>query len=228
MMSRDTESRSQPVVGRRPGGADAPRAAWLRAWTAAAGLAALSLLIPRQGEAYGGVPKVSSHPSIDRVEKLLATAGLDAALVDKPLGEARHALGRARAAHDSGDASHGALLERLAVEWARMAHASVRAARSEAAAQSHAGRLRKLRTKLERGRALLTELQARRGRLQAEVDRAEQRARQRKQSAAEAESRRLERAGGKRRTAGRRGAATSAGQPSKGARPRGPGPGGKP
>jgi len=227
-MSRDTELYSRGAAGRRPGRADAPRAPWLRAWMAATGLAALSLLIPRQGVAYSGVPKVSSHPSIDRVEKLLAKAGLDAALVNKPLGKARHALGRAQAARDSGDSSHGALLERLAVEWSRMAYASVRAARSEASAQSHASRLRKLRTELERGRALLTELQARRGRLQAEVDRAEQRARQRKQAAAAAESKRLKRAGGKRRPAGRRGAGASPSQPSTGASPRGPGRGGKP
>jgi hypothetical protein len=111
---------------------------------------------------------------IERLEGEARNAGLGPELLRLPIGEARRALDRARGARAAGDEPHGALLDRLAGEWLALGSATLRAVRAENAAGAATKRTVELRTKLERGRALLVEDQARQGRLQAEVRRLEQ------------------------------------------------------
>jgi hypothetical protein len=96
--------------------------------------------------------------------------------VSRPLAEARHALGRSRGARAAGDEPHAVLLERLAADWLEIASATVRAIRAEQAAKAESQRAQDLQLKLDRGRALQAEQQARKGRLLAEVQRLEQQA----------------------------------------------------
>ena len=124
-----------------------------------------------------GSPGSEAAPTAGEIERLegeARNAGLGAELLRVPIGEARRALDRARGARAAGDEPHGALLDRLAGEWLALGSATLRAVRAENAAGAATTRTVELRTKLERGRALLAEDQARQGRLQAEVRRLEQ------------------------------------------------------
>ncbi len=116
----------------------------------------------------------SSHElwrKLQGIERRVRQAGFNDALVAEPLAESRRALERARGARAAGDRRHGALLERLAAEWAGAAASTLRAARAERRARQQAERAQELATRLERARALLAEQQARRGRLQAKLRR---------------------------------------------------------
>lgn len=97
-------------------------------------------------------------------------------LVDEPVEEALRAAERARGARAAGDARHGAMLAKLAQQWAEVAQAVLRAATVEAAARAEAARLREATMKVERAETLLSEQQARLGRLQKQVEQAEARA----------------------------------------------------
>jgi len=124
-----------------------------------------------------GSPSSEQTPTageIDRLEGDVRRAGLGPELLRASLAEARRALDRARGARAAGDEPHAALLDRLAGEWLALGSATLRAVRAENAAAAASARAADLRTKLERGRALLAEDQARQGRLQAEVRRLEQ------------------------------------------------------
>jgi hypothetical protein len=123
------------------------------------------------GQAPAAPPAVRA---IDRLEREAREAGLGPELLSGPLGSARRTLDRARGARAAGDEPHAALLDRLASEWLALGSATLRAVRAENAVRLDTGRAGELRTKLERGRALLAEQQARHGRLQAEVSRLEQ------------------------------------------------------
>ena len=140
---------------------------------ASAGLALGLALAASSGLARASTDSPPTAPEIDRVEREAHDAGLGPELLGRPLGEARHALERARGARAAGDEPHAALLDRLAGEWLGLASATLRAVSAENTTRVETTRRAELRTKLERGRALLAEEQARQGRLQAEVLRLE-------------------------------------------------------
>jgi len=136
---------------------------------------ALGLMLGSTPVLGGPSPDVApTAGEIERVEREARDAGLGPELLRGPFTEARRALDRARGARASADEPHAALLDRLAGEWLRLGSATLRAVRAENAARAATARTAELRTKLERGRALLAEDQARQGRLQAEVRRLEQ------------------------------------------------------
>jgi len=97
----------------------------------------------------------------------------DRQLVEPSLAEAVAAADRARSARAAGDGLHGSMLDRVAKQWAEVAAVVIRAAESERMAAAAAASLEELSTKVQRAEALLTELQSRLGRLQAEVTTAE-------------------------------------------------------
>ena len=128
------------------------------------------------------------------VQKQVREGGHPPQLVKEPLREAVQAAERARGARAAGDKWHGSLLTKLGEQWAHCAAAVVRATEAEAKSRAEAKRLRELTTKLERAEALLAEQQARFGRLQAEVRKAEKKAAAAVEAAAESEKGRMERA----------------------------------
>jgi hypothetical protein len=118
-----------------------------------------------------------------------------AAVVAEPVKQAKKALERAHGARTAGDTKHARLLDALALEWAKTAETLARAARSEEDAVTVQKQARDAATQLERGRTLLEETQARKGRAEAELARVEAEARQAAEDAKAAEEARL--AGGK-------------------------------
>jgi hypothetical protein len=119
-------------------------------------------------------PAMGSGPSdkaLERVAQEARAAGVDRAVLEAPLAEARRAVRRAAGARAAGDSTHATMLDGLAGEWAEVARTLLRAARVEAAARGEAERARDLGVRLERTRALIVEQQAHRWRLRAELDR---------------------------------------------------------
>ncbi|MEM9692739.1 MAG: hypothetical protein AAGA56_09355, partial [Myxococcota bacterium] len=80
---------------------------------------------------------------------------------------------RARAAADAGDSRHAGLLERLKQRWARVALRLAKAVVAETGAKKKAEALAALEGKVARAQTLLSEKQARLGRLRQQVVRAE-------------------------------------------------------
>jgi hypothetical protein len=128
-------------------------------------------------------------------QKALRASGQPASTVDKPLREAIRAAERAQGARAAGDALHGGMLDRLAKQWVATGEAVLKAVASEASAAAASKELQELTTKLERAEALLVEQQARLGRLQAEIQAAEEEVAKRKGEATDAERKRLDKAG---------------------------------
>lgn len=120
-------------------------------------------------------------------------------LIEAPLTEALRASDRARSARAAGDRPHASMLDKLAEQWATAATAVVRAVETEQKAAAEAQRFAELATKVERAEALLAEHQARLGRLQAEVKKAEQGIDDQSARAADREKKRIEAAGGTRK-----------------------------
>ena len=139
---------------------------------------------PASARAPNDAPKDAAEPPADadgvsaqlaRVEKEAQSLSPPQA-VARPVAEARRALRRSRGARASGDEPHAAQLDRLAADWLEIASATVRALRAEQAAKTESARAQELGLKLDRGRALQAEQQARKGRLLAEAQRLEQQA----------------------------------------------------
>jgi hypothetical protein len=86
------------------------------------------------------------------------------ALVKEPVRRANEALARAKAMDRTGDTSHARLARALAHLWARVAFDLIRASALEQKARLAERNLDELETKTVRGRALLEETAARRGR----------------------------------------------------------------
>jgi hypothetical protein len=167
----------------------------------AAALAASTLIAPVV-HAHGGTvdatpPPTPAAPPGDgaTAEQILKKLeGLDAKLVTvvaEPVKQARKALERAHGARTAGDTTHARLLDALALEWAQTAETLSRAAKSEADAAAAQKQAQATATKLERGRTLLEETQARKGRAEAELTRAETEAKQAADAAKTAEDARL-------------------------------------
>ena len=87
-----------------------------------------------------------------------------AALIRGPLLRAQEALTRAKSMDRAGDAAHARLARALAHEWTRVALDLIRAASTEEKARLTEKSLDEVATKTVRGRALLEETAARRGR----------------------------------------------------------------
>ena len=94
----------------------------------------------------------------------LSRAQPHSALVKEPVRRANEALARAKAMDRAGDASHARLARALAHLWARVAFDLIRASALEQKARLAEKNLDELETKTVRGRALLEETAARRGR----------------------------------------------------------------
>jgi hypothetical protein len=86
------------------------------------------------------------------------------------IDKARRALTRAHAMDQAGDARHAAALRAVAREWVGCGNALVRTSDAEARADKAEKTGEDLETKRARGRALLEETIARRGRAQALLD----------------------------------------------------------
>jgi hypothetical protein len=87
-----------------------------------------------------------------------------AALIRGPLLRAQEALARARSMDRAGDTAHARLARALAHQWTRVALDLIRAASMEEKARQTEKSLDEMATKTVRGRALLEETAARRGR----------------------------------------------------------------
>ncbi len=152
---------------------------------------AVILLAGSPAHAGADMDESSVERLVERVLQQVKAAQFAPTLVAGPLDKSKKAITRARSARAAGDGWHSRLLQYLAGEWAQTADATLRAAKAERDAEIAATKAHELRTKLERARALLTEQQARRGRLRAEVNKAEQLARDAAKATAKKEEKRL-------------------------------------
>jgi hypothetical protein len=94
-------------------------------------------------------------------------------LARDPVRRAQDALRRGEEARAAGDDHHGQMLEALALEWASMAEALVRAADMEARVAKLQRQAAEAETKSIRAKALLEETAARRGRARAKLEQLE-------------------------------------------------------
>ncbi|MEZ4294621.1 MAG: hypothetical protein R3B70_06570 [Polyangiaceae bacterium] len=149
------------------------------------------------GTVEGPLPPTPAAPPGDGqtaeqiLKKLDAADAKIKAVVAEPVKQARKALERAHGARTAGDTTHARLLDALALEWAHTAEMLARAAASEEAALAAQKKAHDAGTQLERGRTLLEETQARKGRAEAELARVEAEARQAAEDAKAAEEARL-------------------------------------
>lgn len=117
---------------------------------------------------------VTAAPSDD--ESAVAELSRDtahAALIHDPLLRAEDALKRAQSMDHAGDTAHARLARALAHEWTRVALDLIRASTMEEKARSTEQTLDELDTKTVRGRALLEETAARRGRAKEAIEQLE-------------------------------------------------------
>jgi hypothetical protein len=115
--------------------------------------------------------RANAAPSDD--ESAVAELSRDtahAALVRGPLLRAQDALKRAKSMDRAGDSAHARLARALAHEWTRVGLDLIRAATLEEKARLTEKSLDELDTKTVRGRALLEETAARRGRAKEALD----------------------------------------------------------
>lgn len=150
------------------------------------------------------IGEVEARAKKDQLEKVVV----------EPLRHAKKAMERANGARTAGDTAHARMLDGLALEWAETARDLLRAAAAEKEARASAKRARELGVQAERARALLEETQARRGRVAADLERAEAEAKEAAKRAAEAEATRIEKGSPK-------GKPPAKGAPKKSAAPKG-------
>lgn len=115
-------------------------------------------------------------PEGKKAKELLAALPADApvrAAIADPVKKAKLALGRAHGAKLAGDEDGARLLSRVALAWAQAARATVQAVQTEKRAADGETRTKTLKEKIARARALLTETEARKLQLTAEVSKAE-------------------------------------------------------
>lgn len=143
------------------------------------------------------LPPSAAKRLILELKKKVRDEKLSPELVKRPVNKAIRAAERARGARDAGDGKNGALLDKLAEQWASAGQAVLRAVRAERAAKKTADELRALKTKVKRAEALLHEQQSRLGRLRAELERLEAKTKGDAAAAAAAEKARLEKSGTK-------------------------------
>lgn len=166
-----------------------------------AALAASALVAPVV-HAHGGTVEATPPPTPPAppgdgataeqiLKKLSALDAKIVAAIAEPVKQARKALERAHGARTAGDTAHARLLDALALEWAQTAETLTRAAKSEEGAAASQKQAQTTATQLERGRTLLEETQARKGRAEVELARAEAEAKAAAEAAKEAEAARL-------------------------------------
>ena len=122
----------------------------------------------------------AAAPAVPGTPQLLSDLDRDTehrAALAGPIDKAKQALARARAMDQAGDVRHGAALRAVAREWVDCARDVVRTSQTEARAEKAEKTLDDLETKRARGRALLEETIARRGRAQALLDQLERESR---------------------------------------------------
>lgn len=86
------------------------------------------------------------------------------------LARTQQALGRANGAHAAGDARTARLLGKVALGWAEAAKAQLAATRGEKASGDVEKAAADLTARRDRGRALITEAQARKGQLASQIE----------------------------------------------------------
>lgn len=119
---------------------------------------------------------LADRPATDRAvtQQILSQHAPDAAppssALARPLSEARAALARADNALAAGDAANALLLDGLAREWAELAADTNRASDAERDAVARQQAAAAASKRVERARAMLDELAARRARAQGELN----------------------------------------------------------
>jgi hypothetical protein len=167
---------------------------------------------PASGGADRPSPTASDLPpgpikrAILDLRKAVDAAGQAPDLIAKPLREAVRAADRSSGARAAGDTPHAGLLMRLANQWVAAGEAVLQAVKVEREANQAAKTARDLSTKLQRAEALLTEQQARLGRLRSEVKKAQASVDAAKSSAAGAEKKRIDDKRPKKKGAAKKGA----------------------
>lgn len=155
--------------------------------------------LAQNGGATGPVLEVPRPPDGEGAEAHDILKNIDAKatdpkakkLISSSVEHAKGALERAHGARAAGDISHAKMLEGLALEWAQNAQDLVKAAAAEQVAESAADKAREAAVRAERARALLEETQARRGRAEAELEKALNAEKEARAQAAQAEEARL-------------------------------------
>lgn len=119
---------------------------------------------------------LADRPATDRTvaQQVLAQHSSDAApassALARPLSEARAALARADNAIAAGDSANARLLEGLAREWAELASDASRASQAERDAVAKQQAAAEASKRVQRARAMLDELAARKARAQGELN----------------------------------------------------------
>ena len=129
------------------------------AWARSCGsLAAIALVLLAASSA------LAQEPPRQRTEKLLTELGAAKAPADALVVKSKAALSRAAQARSAGDNAHGSQLEALALELAETAKDLARASEAEARVTTLEKKALELETRVIRGRALVEQAAARRGR----------------------------------------------------------------
>ena len=179
------------------------RQLWAATLVAGACLAAPSVARAHGGGSAGGAQLPPDPPAVapdgeKAKAEIAALASLEdarlVAAVDATLDRARKALGRAHGASLAGDKEGARLLSRLSLAWARAARAVVRATEAETRADAAQAKVKDLKEKVERAKALVTETESRRRQLLTEIARAEADAKKQGAAAVESEKQRVNKA----------------------------------
>ncbi len=105
-------------------------------------------------------------------ERLIATVG-SAGVASEPIAKAKDALKRSDNARGAGDTKHGDMLDAVGHQWAEVAHDVTRAVAIEAELEKVNAAVTDAETKVVRGRALLEETVARKGRAKSQLEQLE-------------------------------------------------------
>lgn len=140
-------------------------------------VSAAALLSSGQAHAHGGAGGAQLPPDApavapdgEKAKQLLDSIAASDATA-REVAEGKRALGRAHGASLAGDRDGSRLLSRLALAWAGAAEAILGAAKAEKAADASEQRAKDAAEKLARAKVMLSETEARRGQLEAELER---------------------------------------------------------
>jgi hypothetical protein len=128
-------------------------------------------------------------------KEIQALEGREAGLkrvIGSALAAAKKALGRAHGASLAGDTDGARILSRVSLSWAKAAGAIARATETEKRADDGQAKVKDLRDKVERAKALRTETESRKRQLTTEIARAELTAKQASGASIDAEKKRIE------------------------------------
>jgi hypothetical protein len=145
-----------------------------RVSVAAAAAVAVGILAGSAGPA--GAQPADEHAAADAIVRELDHDTAHHAVVADTLDKARNALERATRLRAAGDESHAKAADGLALEWAQTARDLVKAVDAEATSADLRRKALDAQAQLERSRGLIEEAIASIGRLKAELDQVESKA----------------------------------------------------